>query len=90
MRVASSGVCVAVNWNEEFTNKDSNQFKFTGATVVILNLGRAIHAQDFILNTDAEIKNAWRDTRPSWLQEKRPFLLNLLEVIIHAERRIKK
>ena len=50
---------VAVNWNEELTNKDGNQFQFTGVTVINLKFGKATHAQDYIFNTGEELRKAW-------------------------------
>ncbi|MGD2187555.1 MAG: nuclear transport factor 2 family protein [Desulfobacterales bacterium] len=50
---------VAVNWDEKLTNKDGNQFQFTGVTVITLKFGKATHAQDYIFNTDEELRKAW-------------------------------
>jgi ketosteroid isomerase-like protein len=50
---------VAVNWDEELTNKEGNQFQFTGVTFITLKFGKATHAQDYIFNTDEELRKAW-------------------------------
>ena len=50
---------VAVNWDEELTNKDGNQFQFTGVTIITLKFGKAMHAQDYVFNTDEELRKAW-------------------------------
>ena len=52
---------VAVNWDEELTNKEGNQFQFTGVTVITLKFGKATHAQDYIFNTDEELRKAWSE-----------------------------
>jgi ketosteroid isomerase-like protein len=50
---------VAVNWDEALTDKDGNQYQFTGVTVITLKLGKAIQAKDFIFSTDEELRKAW-------------------------------
>lgn len=49
----------AVNFDEEITDKDGNEYTFEGVTVITLKLGKATHAQDFLLNSDEEIRKAW-------------------------------
>jgi len=50
---------VAVNWDEALTDKDGNQYQFTGVTVITLKLGKATHAKDYIFSTDEELRKAW-------------------------------
>ena len=50
---------VAVNWDEVSTNKDGDQFKFTGVTVINLKVGKATHAKEYLFNTDEELRKAW-------------------------------
>jgi len=50
---------VAVNWDEALTDKDGNQYQFTGVTVITLKLGKAIQAKDYIFSTDEELRKAW-------------------------------
>ena len=50
---------VAVNWDEELTNKDGNQFQFSGVTIITLKFGKATHVQEYISNTDEELRKAW-------------------------------
>ena len=50
---------VAVNWDEALTNKDGNQFQFSGVTVITLKLGKATDARDYIFATDEELRKAW-------------------------------
>ena len=52
---------VTVNFDEEITNKDGNEYKFEGVTVITLKFGKATHAQDFFLSTDEEMRQAWGD-----------------------------
>lgn len=52
---------VAVNWDEENTNRDGHKFKFNGITVINLKFGKATYAQDYIFNTDEEIRKAWSE-----------------------------
>ena len=50
---------VAVEWDEESTNKEGIQSKFTGVTVITLKLGKATSAKDYIFASDEELKKAW-------------------------------
>jgi ketosteroid isomerase-like protein len=50
---------VAVNWDEELTNKEGNQFQLNGVAFITLKFGKATHAQDYIFNTDEELRKAW-------------------------------
>ena len=50
---------VTVNWDEELINKEGSHFQFTGVTVITLKFGKATHAQEYIFNTDEEIRKAW-------------------------------
>jgi ketosteroid isomerase-like protein len=50
---------VAVNWDEELTNKEGSQFLLTGVAFITLKFGKATHAQDYIFNTDEELRKAW-------------------------------
>ena len=50
---------VAVEWDEESTNKEGIESKFTGVTVITLKFGKATHAKDYIFASDEEVKKAW-------------------------------
>lgn len=50
---------VAVEWDEESTNKEGIESKFTGVTVITLKVGKATNAKDYIFASDEEIKRAW-------------------------------
>jgi ketosteroid isomerase-like protein len=50
---------VSVSWDEALTNKEGNQFQLTGVTIITLKFGKATHAQEYIFNTDKEIRKAW-------------------------------
>ncbi|MEJ2284782.1 MAG: nuclear transport factor 2 family protein [Desulfobacterales bacterium] len=50
---------VAVEWDEESTNRDGIQSQFTGVTVITLKFGKATKAIDYISTTDEELKKAW-------------------------------
>ena len=50
---------VAVEWEEENTNKDGNKAQFSGLTVITLKFGKATHAKEYIFATDEELKKAW-------------------------------
>jgi ketosteroid isomerase-like protein len=50
---------VTVEWDEENITKDGNKAQFSGVTVITLKFGKATHAQDYIFNTDDEIRKAW-------------------------------
>ncbi len=36
---------LAVKWDVELTNKEGDQFQFTGVTVITLKFGKATHAK---------------------------------------------
>jgi len=50
---------VTVEWDEENITKDGTKVQLSGVTVITLKFGKAIHAIDYIFNTDDEIKKAW-------------------------------
>lgn len=50
---------VAVNFDEEVTNRDGNKFQIKGVTVINLKFGKATHAEDYIFNTGEELRKAW-------------------------------
>ena len=50
---------VTVEWDEENITKDGNKVQLAGVTVITLKFGKAMHAQDYIFNTDDEIRKAW-------------------------------
>ena len=49
---------VAVIWDEEVTNRDGDTYQFNGVTVINLRFGKAIHAHDYVFNTE-ELRKAW-------------------------------
>jgi len=50
---------VTVEWGEENINKGGNKVQISGVTVITLKFGKATHAQDYIFNTDEELRKAW-------------------------------
>ncbi len=50
---------VTVNFIEEITDKDGNEYLFEGVTVITLKFGKATHAQDYFFNADEELRKAW-------------------------------
>ena len=50
---------VTVNFDEEITDKDGNEYKFQGVTVITLKFGKATHAEDYFYNTYDEMRKAW-------------------------------
>jgi ketosteroid isomerase-like protein len=50
---------VTVEWDEENINKDGEKVRLNGVTVITLKFGKATRAQDYLFNTDEEIKKAW-------------------------------
>ncbi|MEJ2649897.1 MAG: nuclear transport factor 2 family protein, partial [Sedimentisphaerales bacterium] len=52
---------VAVEWDEESTNKDGIQSQFTGVTVITLKFGKATKAIDYMFTTEGELKKAWSE-----------------------------
>ena len=50
---------VTVEWDEENITKEGNKALFSGVTVITLKFGKAVHARDYIFNTDEETRKAW-------------------------------
>ena len=50
---------VTVEWDEANINRDGENVFLSGVTVITLTFGKATHAQDYLFNTDEEIKKAW-------------------------------
>lgn len=50
---------VTVEWDEENITTEGNKALFSGVTVITLKFGKAVHARDYIFNTDEETRKAW-------------------------------
>jgi ketosteroid isomerase-like protein len=50
---------VTVEWDEKNITKEGNKVQFSGVTVITLKFGKAVHARDYIFNTDEETRKAW-------------------------------
>ena len=50
---------VTVEWDEDNVNKNGDKVNLSGVTVITLKFGKATHAQDYLFNTDDEIRKAW-------------------------------
>ena len=48
----------AVEWDEIATNRDGNDFKFSGVTIIDVKKGKATRIQEYVYDTDI-LKKAW-------------------------------
>ncbi|MBT8351627.1 MAG: nuclear transport factor 2 family protein [Deltaproteobacteria bacterium] len=50
---------VTVEWDEKNITKRGNRAQLYGVTVITLKFGKAVHAREYIFNTDEETRKAW-------------------------------